>query len=95
MRRFQSSEEKREYKARKRAVRKRIVSEYGYTYYLRDKTWFNIKDQRSGEDFAAWKKRLAFYGFSTDGVDLKSGKRHNAPPTVTDWGEAADAENLS
>lgn len=79
---FQSPEEKRAYKAKKKEVKRRIIAEHGRTYYLRDKTWFNVKDQRPDEDYAAWQKRLAFYGFTTDGVDSKNGKQHPAQPLV-------------
>lgn len=82
MQNYQTPEEKKTYKEQKKAIKKRIVSEHGYLYYLRDKTWFNIKDQRPGEDYEAWKKRLAFYGFTTEGVDSKNDKKHNAVPMV-------------
>ena len=89
MQKYQTPEEKREYKAHKKAMKKRMIAQFGYVYYLRDKTWFNIKDQRPDENFDAWKNRLAFYGFTTDGTDAKNGKRHFAEPNVHDWGEAA------
>ena len=92
MQKYQTPEEKREYKARKKAMKKRMIAQYGYVYYLRDKTWFNVKDQRPDENFDAWKNRLAFYGFTTDGTDAKNGKRHFAEPNVHDWGEAEAVE---
>lgn len=75
-------EEKRALRAKKKEYKKKVVAKYGYMYYLRDKTWINIKNQNPSEDAAAWAKRLEFYGFSTDGVDLKTGDRHFAAPLV-------------
>ena len=82
MKTYQTKEEKKALKARKKEYKKRIISTYGRMYYLRDKTWLNIKDQRPDETDDAWKRRLEFYGFSINGEELKSGVRHYAEPIV-------------
>ena len=82
MKTYQTKEEKKALKARKKEYKKRIISTYGRMYYLRDKTWLNIKDQRPDETDDAWKRRLEFYGFSINGEELKSGVRHYAEPVV-------------
>lgn len=69
-------------KEQKKAYKKRVVEKYGYVYYLRDITWNNVKNQREDEDRAAWEHRLHFYGFTADGVDIRSGKKHHAKPMV-------------
>ena len=84
MKTYQTKEEKKALKARKKEYKKRIISTYGRMYYLRDKTWLNIKDQRPDETDDAWKRRLEFYGFSVNGEELKSGVRHYAEPVVAE-----------
>ena len=71
-----------ELKAKKKEYKKRIISKYGYLYYLRDKTWNHVKNQKEFETREEWKKRLDFYGFTTDGIDIKTGKQHHAKPLV-------------
>ena len=75
-------EEQNALKAKKKEYKKKIVEKYGYMYYLRDKTWINVKNQKEGETLEAWEKRLEFYGFNKEGVDLRTGKQHFATPLV-------------
>ena len=82
MKAYQTKEEKKAFRERKKEYKKRIIAKHGFIYYLRDKTWFNIKDQRSDENYEAWKHRLASYGFTTDGEDIRTGDKHCAEPIV-------------
>lgn len=75
-------EEQNALKEKKKEYKKKIVEKYGYMYYLRDKTWINVKNQKEGETLEAWEKRLEFYGFNKEGVDLRTGKQHFATPLV-------------
>ena len=75
-------------KEQKKAYKKRIVEKYGRMYYLRDKTWLNVKNQGVDETFEAYEKRLQFYGFTKDGVDIRTGKKHFAKPFVNANNEA-------
>ena len=83
-------------KEQKKAYKKQIIEQYGRVYYLRDKTWINIKNQGVDESFAEYEKRLQFYGFTTDGVDIRTGKKHFAKATVNvndqAYGQADAAE---
>lgn len=72
----------KEEKKRKKELKKRMIAKYGYTYYLNDRKWNKIKDQKKNESYYAWKRRLRIYGFDTEGVELKTGTRHEARPLI-------------
>ena len=56
--------------------KKRMISEYGYAYYLRNKTWKRIKDKREYETDESWEKRLMLYGYTKNGLHIKTGEQH-------------------
>ena len=85
-RRAKEKARKKAEKQRAKAEKKRIIAEYGYDYYLKDNTWNKIKDQKRNESYDMWKRRLGFYGFGIDGVELKTGRAHTAKPLVRDSG---------
>ena len=58
--------------------KKRMISEYGYAYYLRNKTWKRIKDKREYETDESWEKRLMLYGYTKNGLHIKTGEQHLA-----------------
>ena len=88
MRTVEEQEARNALKEKKKAYKKKIVEKYGYMYYLRDKTWINVKNQKEGESLEKWEARLEFYGFSKDGVDLRSGKQHFPTPLVLVYEDA-------
>ena len=88
MRTVEEQEARNALKEKKKEYKKKIVEKYGYMYYLRDKTWINVKNQKEGESLEKWEARLEFYGFSKDGVDLRSGKQHFPTPLVLVYEDA-------
>lgn len=78
------AEKRKEEKYRQKFEKKRIIEQFGYNYYLRDKLWNKIKDQKPKENYQQWVKRLSIYGFSSDGKDLKTGEEHYSHPLVHD-----------
>ena len=62
--------------------KKRLIETYGYPYYLRDKTWNRIKNQKKRDSFDSWERRLAAYGFTVHGVDVQTGEQHYGKPLV-------------
>ena len=60
--------------------KKRIIRFYGKNYYKKEKYWLKIKDQRWYETREVWAMRLKVCGFTTDGVEIKTGEKHNTPP---------------
>ena len=86
------AQERKAEKLRKKAEKKRIIDTYGYQYYLRDKTWKAIKNQKKRESFDLWRYRLALYGFTIDGFDTKYNQQHYAQPLVHEYrfGEQED-----
>ena len=71
---------RREQKRREKARKKAAIKKNGYLYYINDKTWLKIKDMRSYENYRQWRNRLKSYGFTTDGVYITTGEKHNAEP---------------
>ena len=65
-----------------RREKKRIIRRYGKNYYKKDKYWLKIKDQRWYETKQCWKMRLRVCGFTTDGVEIKTGERHLQQPVL-------------
>ena len=53
-----------------------IIEEHGYAYYLRHKTWNKIKSKRENESDEMWERRLKIYGFTKNGLDIKTGEHH-------------------
>lgn len=62
--------------------KKRIIRIYGKNYYKKDKYWLKIKDQRWYESRECWEMRLRVCGFTTDGVEIKTGERHLEQPVL-------------
>lgn len=92
MRTVEEQEARNALKEKKKAYKKKIVEKYGYMYYLRDKTWINVKNQKADETLEQWEKRLEFYGFSKEGLDLRSGKQHFPTPLVLVYEDAYATE---
>ena len=62
-----------------------MLSKYGYEYYLRDKTWERIKNQKKKETYESWKQRLAIYGFTVQGFDIRRNEQHFGKPLVHEY----------
>ncbi len=62
-----------------------MISDYGYEYYLRDKTWERIKNQKKRETYESWKHRLALYGFTVQGFDTRRNEQHLGKPLVREY----------
>lgn len=60
--------------------KKGIIRVYGKNYYKKDKYWLKIKDQRWYETRETWAIRLKLCGFTTEGVEIKTGEKHYQPP---------------
>ena len=82
-----TAEKRRAEKARKKAEKKRLVDTYGYQYYMRDRTWNSIKDQKKRESFDLWQYRLALYGFTINGYDTKNNQWHYSMPLAREFEE--------
>ena len=80
-----AAEQRRAEKARQKFEKKRIIDMYGYQYYLRDKTWNSIKNQKKRETFVLWRYRLAIYGFTINGYDTKYKQQHYSKPLVHEY----------
>ena len=80
-----SSERRKSEKSLKKFRKKCMISEYGYDYYLRDKTWEKIKDQKKKETYESWKRRLAIYGFTVHGFDTRRNEQHFGKPLVHEY----------
>ena len=59
--------------------KKFMIQEHGYDYYLRDKLWKRIQKQWKSDDYYSWKRRLASFGFTVNGLDFKRNEQHEAP----------------
>ena len=81
----QLSAERKLKKTRKKSEKKRMIAMYGYEYYLRDRTWQSIKNQKRRETFDQWRYRLALYNFTIDGFDTKYNQQHYAKPLVHEY----------
>ncbi len=79
------AERRRAERSRKKSRKKYLISTYGYEYYLRDKTWEKIKNQKKKEGYEAWKRRLAIYGFTVHGLDVKRNEQHFGKPLVHEY----------
>ena len=78
----QAFERRKAEKIRRKGEKARMIATYGYQYYLRDKTWHSIKNQKKRESFDFWQYRLALYGFTVDGFDTKYSQQHYSKPLV-------------
>lgn len=79
------SEKKKADKLRRKNEKKRLIDTYGYLYYLRDKTWNTIKNQKKKETFENWQHRLSLYCFTIDGYDTKYKHQHYSKPFVHEY----------
>ena len=80
-----ASERRKSEKSLKKFRKKYMISEYGYDYYLRDKTWEKIKNQKKKETYESWKRRLAIYGFTVYGFDTRRNEQHFGKPLVHEY----------
>ena len=80
-----ASERRKSEKSLKKFRKKYMISEYGYDYYLRDKTWEKIKNQKKKETYESWKRRLAIYGFTVHGFDTRKNEQHFGKPLVHEY----------
>ena len=80
-----ANERRKVEKSLKKFRKKYMISEYGYEYYLRDKTWEKIKNQKKKESYESWKKRLAIYGFTVHGFDTRRNEQHFGKPLVHEY----------
>lgn len=80
-----AAEKRREERRRKKAEKKMIIATYGYDYYLRERTWRSIKNQKKRETFDQWRYRLALYGFTIEGYDTQNGQQHYSKPLVHEY----------
>ena len=80
-----ANERRKAEKSLKKFRKKYMISEYGYEYYLRDKTWEKIKNQKKKETYEIWKKRLAIYGFTVQGFDTRRNEQHFGKPLVHEY----------
>jgi len=78
-------EQKKAKKSLKKSRKKYLISNYGCEYYLRDKTWERIKNQKKHETYESWKKRLSLYGFTISGYDLQRNEEHFGKPLVHEY----------
>ena len=93
-----SSERRKSEKSLKKFRKKSMISEYGYDYYLRDKIWEKIKDQKKKETYESWKRRLAIYGFTVHGFDTRRNEQHFGKPLVHEYNfydQSASSEILA
>ena len=93
----EANERRKSEKAIKKLRKKCMIEEYGYDYYLRDRTWERIKNQKKNETYENWKRRLSFYGFTVQGFDIKRNEQHYGKPLVRelDFADYSDTvENL-
>jgi len=88
----EANERKRAEKSLKKTRKKHMISQYGYDYYLRDKIWEKIKNQKKKETYESWKRRLAIYGFTVQGFDTIRNEQHFGKPLVHEY-NFYDAEN--
>lgn len=92
-----ASERRKSEKSLKKFRKKYMISEYGYDYYLRDKTWEKIKNQKKKETYESWKRRLAIYGFTVHGFDTRRNEQHFGKPFVYQYNfydNSDDIENF-
>lgn len=80
-----ASKQRKAEKSLKKFRKKYMISEYGYEYYLRDKTWEKIKNQKKKETYESWKKRLAICGFTVQGFDIRRNEQHFGKPLVHEY----------
>ena len=85
-----ASKEHNEKKRLRKARKKHLISTYGYDYYLRDRLWEKIKNQKKRDTYYTWKKRLLLYDFTVTGYDLKRNEQHYGKPMVHEY-DFADA----
>ncbi|MCR5055535.1 MAG: hypothetical protein K6B54_01335 [Clostridia bacterium] len=87
-------EYKRKLRESKKAQKWNMIKTYGPDYYFEDVRWKRIKDQNKNETEENWKRRLAIWGFSPDGVCFKTGNKHIPAAKVFGWsyytGESKD-----
>ncbi|MBO4261315.1 MAG: hypothetical protein J5921_01700 [Clostridia bacterium] len=87
-------EYKRKLRESKKAQKWNMIKTYGPDYYFEDVRWKRIKDQNKDETEENWKRRLAIWGFSPDGVCFKTGNKHIPAAKVFSWsyytGESKD-----
>lgn len=80
-----ANEKKRAEKAQQKFRRACLISKYGYDYYLRDRLWERIKNQKKKESYHAWKQRLEIYGFTVQGFDTQRNEQHYGKPLVHEY----------
>lgn len=87
-------EYKRKLRESKKAQKWNMIKTYGPDYYFEDVRWKRIKDRNKNETEENWKRRLAIWGFSPDGVCFKTGNKHRPAAKVFGWsyytGESKD-----
>lgn len=89
-----ANEQRKAEKSLKKSRKEYLISKYGYEYYLRDKLWERIKNQKKKETYYSWKQRLAIYGFTVQGFDTKRNEQHYGKPLVHEYvfGDNSDSK---
>ena len=89
-----ASEKRKAERSLKKFRKKCMISTYGYDYYLRDKTWEKIKNQKKKETYEAWKRRLNIYGFTIHGYDIRRNEVHYGKPLVHEYNFYDSCSNI-